>query len=104
MPYVGYDLNVLYLGQDSILGNPATSGLPVQLDDEHPTPHGQTTLQIRRNDETVAEVSGWSDPAWRVTAKRMKFFVTSRGGEYFFVPPIDVVHQIANGWLEEFPE
>jgi hypothetical protein len=81
-------------GQDAILGNPAVGGILVETKHNIPK-QGEIILDVRTNGNTVGEVVGFSNPAWRPQAREMQFFVTSRGGEYFFVPSILLVREIA---------
>jgi hypothetical protein len=100
------ETSYLLLGQDPIIGGP-----PAQGSSNQPTPAkflGQITLTngdqvdlrlVGANDRNIA-VSGFAkvtdQGAQPPPGEPNPFFVTSRGGEYFFVPSISTLTTWAN--------
>ena len=57
---------------------------------------GEVTIRLHGTDDPKPiEVNGFAKP-YVPSIYSQDFFVTSRGGEYFFVPSIDMVKQLAN--------
>jgi len=82
------------IGQDPIIGGPQprhqSSGQTNLSQD------GQVTLQLINTDGVKFEVTGVAQKVdTSATAVQEKFFVTSRGGEYYFVPSISTVKEWA---------
>ncbi|KAK7038734.1 hypothetical protein VNI00_010619 [Paramarasmius palmivorus] len=78
------------IGQDPILGGPKpVTGIQGEVDISQ---DGEVTMQVINKQGEQYEVDGFAkkiDPS--VVSHEQKFFVTSRGGEYYFVPSISTV-------------
>ncbi|CAL1711609.1 unnamed protein product [Somion occarium] len=88
-------------GQDPILGGPgdmfdaAIIGDPdVNQTDKDIVPNKEITIRVSDKTGKIFQVSGVARPE-DVTAFKQDFFVTSRGGEYFFVPSVETVKLLA---------
>ncbi|KAK7051605.1 hypothetical protein VNI00_004584 [Paramarasmius palmivorus] len=81
------------IGQDPILGGPKpVTGTQGEVDISQ---DGEVTMQVINKKGDKYEVDGFAkkiDPS--VVSYEQKFFVTSRGGEYYFIPSISTV----KGW------
>ncbi|KAK7681872.1 hypothetical protein QCA50_015221 [Cerrena zonata] len=92
-------------GQDPILGGPGDifdvnlqgkSSIQPSQDDNDIVPGKEVTLRVTSKAGETLRVTGVAKRE-EVTTFKEDFFVTSRGGEYFFVPSIPTIQQIANG-------
>lgn len=59
-------------------------------------PGKEVTLRVTNKAGETLRVDGVAKRE-ELTTFKQDFFVTSRGGEYFFVPSIPTIRQIANG-------
>ncbi|KAI3611319.1 hypothetical protein WG66_002137 [Moniliophthora roreri] len=78
------------IGQDPIIGGPKpVSGTTGTTD---LSKEGEVTLQLINNNDEKYEVAGIAKKVVQsATSFEQKFFVTSRGGDYYFVPSISTV-------------
>lgn len=86
-------------GQDPIIGGPPTVpnvGDPVDLKGE-----GEVILNVVDKKNTKYTVTGFAQKVnTSATAYTPQYWVTSRGGEYFFVPSISTVKE----WCDKPPK
>ncbi|OBZ77251.1 Dye-decolorizing peroxidase msp1 [Grifola frondosa] len=82
-------------GQDPILGGPpkVVSATSVGSSDVQP---GRVTLQFSNGNGQNVQVDGFAAPVnTSATGQPQRYFVTSRGGEYFFVPSLPTLRKWA---------
>ena len=91
------NLIIIKLGQDPIIGGPkqvtgVETQLPIDENHEDVTQDGEVSLVLTNSKGDKYTVDGIAKKIVPSTNSfAQEFFVTSRGGEYFFVPSIDTV-------------
>lgn len=86
----------MYLGQDPILGGPGDifdTTLVSEIDNDL-IPDKEVTLRVTNRARELLRVSGFVKK--EDLDFKEDFFVTSQGGEYFFVPSIQAVKHLAS--------
>ncbi|KAK7691256.1 hypothetical protein QCA50_004649 [Cerrena zonata] len=82
-------------GQDPILGGPGPIADANITNFQNPLPlKGEVTIHLQGLVAEPIEVNGFAKP-YVPSIYSQDFFVTSRGGEYLFVPSIEMVKQLA---------
>ncbi|KAA1475652.1 Dyp-type peroxidase [Dentipellis sp. KUC8613] len=81
-------------GQDPIIGAPAPPPVQAQASGNVPST-GEVTVRIKNQAGESVDVAGFASRAPVEPTTAQPFFVTSRGGEYFFVPSVSLVKQIS---------
>ncbi|KAG1849193.1 hypothetical protein F4604DRAFT_94485 [Suillus subluteus] len=88
-------------GQDPVLGSPPVY-TPAQIEGTSPSVQSgdRVNLQLTGGDGTTFQVSGFAEVTVKGAApppgEPNPFFVTSRGGEYFFVPSVSTLKSWAS--------
>ncbi|OCH91041.1 Dyp-type peroxidase, partial [Obba rivulosa] len=85
-------------GQDPILGGPPPPPASVDITGKIDVPiKGEVTLRLRNKAGDLVDVEGFTKLT-DIAANNdpQQFFVTSRGGEYFFVPSVSFIKQLAH--------
>ncbi|OBZ73081.1 Dye-decolorizing peroxidase msp1 [Grifola frondosa] len=85
------DLIPKYQGQDPIIGGPPKiyTATPDQGGDVAES--GKVTVQVTNGDGTLVEVTGFSSVVQKSVTSMDPYPVTSRGGEFFFVPSLSTL-------------
>ena len=86
-------------GQDPILGAPASTPTSVAIQGEADVPeNGEVAVRVKNKEGKLVDIAGFARPAdLAADADPQQFFVTSRGGEYFFVLSVSFVKELAQG-------
>lgn len=85
-------------GQDPILGGPPPPPTVVTIKgtaQSDLTPNQEITLLVDEKSGNQIRVDGFTKAPTVTALSEQKFFVTSRGGEYFFVPSISALKVLA---------
>lgn len=90
-----FEFSPSFTGQDPILGGPGPIADALITGLVNPLPlQGEVTVRLQGYESGPIEVDGFAKP-YVPSIYSQDFFVTSRGGEYLFVPSIEMVKQLA---------